>query len=123
MGEDKARLTWNGVGAVERLARVAGALGAGHIVTAGRGEFGLPRVDDLPGGGPVPGILAGLAELLARGCVRALVLAVDAPTVSAEDLRPLVVSAAPGAAYAGLPLPLVVDLPCAALGSERSVRD
>ena len=125
MGEDKARLAWNGLGAVERLARVAGGLGADVVITAGRGEFGFPRVDDLPNGngGPVPGILAGLIELTARGCSRALVLAVDAPTVSEEDLRPLVEVAPPGAAYQGLHLPFFVHLPCAAPPVLKSVHD
>lgn len=44
------------------------------------------------------------------GLARALVLAVDAPTITAEDLAPLLAAEAPGAAFEGLPLPMVLDL-------------
>jgi len=114
MGRDKADLSWNGRGAVERLAGVAAALGAGLVITAGRGGFGLAHADDpAPGGGPVSGIAAGLAALRAAGAARALALAVDAPTLLAADLAPLIDAPSPGAAYDGLNLPLVMDLAAA----------
>jgi len=118
MGRDKADLSWHGRGAVERLAGVAASLGAGLVITAGRGGFGLPHADDpAPGGGPVSGIAAGLATLQAAGAVRALVLAVDAPTLLAADLAPLIGAPSPGAAYDGLNLPLVMDLAAAPAGA------
>jgi molybdenum cofactor guanylyltransferase len=106
MGADKAELEWGGRRAVDRLADLARSLGAGAVVTAGPRDYGLPvAAEDPPGGGPVAGIVAGLRALNAS---RALVLAVDAPTLTAEDLAPLLTAPAPGAAYEGLHLPLVL---------------
>jgi len=111
MGADKAALSWNGRSAVDRLAALAHELGADRVLTAGGGEHGLERVDDpAPGGGPVSGIVAGIAALRVTGHGRVLVLAVDAATVRADDLAPLMAAASPGAAYDGLNLPLVMDL-------------
>lgn len=114
MGADKAAMAWNGRRAVDRLADTARRAGAGLVLTAGGGDYGLARIDDrTPGGGPVSGIAAAAAALGAMGCRRMLVLAVDAATVRVEDLEPLVVSPSPGAAYEGLPLPLVLDIAAA----------
>jgi len=111
MGADKAALSWNGRSAVERLAALAHGLDADRVLTAGGGEHGLERVDDPePGGGPVSGIVAGIAALRLTGHGRVLVLAVDAPTVRADDLEPLLASSSPGAAYDGVNLPLVMDI-------------
>lgn len=110
MGRDKAALAWGGVRAVDRLAALAQALGAARVLTVGAG-LGLPFVPDPePGAGPVGGVLAGAAALRAAGLEWALILAVDAPTITAEDLAPLLAAEAPGAAFAGLPLPMVVSL-------------
>jgi molybdopterin-guanine dinucleotide biosynthesis protein A len=114
MGADKASLRWNGRSAVARLADVARLSGAGAVVTAGGADHGLPRVDDwVPDAGPVAGIVAGLAALRAAGYARALVLAVDAATLEPQDLAPLFVAPAPGAAYDSLNLPLVMDITAA----------
>jgi molybdopterin-guanine dinucleotide biosynthesis protein A len=111
MGRDKAGLLWEGERAVDRLAALARAMGAIALVTAGRSDFGLPRVDDEEaGGGPVAGLAAGFRALREAGCHRGLALAVDAPTVTAADLAPLLAASLPGAAYEGLNLPLVVSL-------------
>jgi len=111
MGRDKAELAWDGRRAVDRLADLARELGAAAIVTAGPRDYGLPvAVEDPPGGGPVAGIVAGAAALKAAGCDRGLVLAVDAPTVTAADLAPLLAAPGPGAAYDGLNLPLAFSL-------------
>jgi len=111
MGEDKAALSWLGERAVDRVAALARVSGAGVVLTAGARDYGLPFIpDDKTYGGPVGGVLAGAAELARQGCGRALVLAVDAPTLLAEDLAPLLAQAGPGAAYEGLHLPLVVGL-------------
>ena len=109
MGVDKAALDWNGRRAVDRLAALAAAAGCVRVLTAGR-DYGLPWVADPPGKGPVAGVLAGLADLAAHGCNRALVLAVDAPTLRPDDLAPLLTAGPPGAAYEGLPLPMVLRL-------------
>ena len=81
---------------------------------AGARPFELPfAVEDPPGGGPVAGLMAGAARLGAQ-FTRALVLAVDAPTIQAAGLAPLLVAASPGACFESLPLPLVIaitDLP------------
>lgn len=103
MGRDKAVLEWDGVRAVDRVAALARAVGAQTLVTAGA-DLGLPWVpDEDVGAGPVGGVLAGARML---DCERLLVLAVDAPTVTAEDLAPLL---AAGGYYEGLPVPMVVE--------------
>lgn len=109
MGADKAVLDWGGMRAVDRVAALARAAGAAIVVTVGPGDYGLPVVDDeADGGGPVGGVLAGARALTAAGCTRALVLAVDAPTIGPDDLRPLLEHRA--AAYEGLHIPLAVAL-------------
>ena len=108
MGADKAEMLWGGRRAVDLLAKLAAELGAAAVVSAGMRDYGLPvAAEDPPGGGPVAGLAAGLRAL--SGCTRALVLAVDAPTVTAAELGPLLAAPAPGAAYDGLHLPLVID--------------
>jgi len=116
MGADKAALDWDGQRAVDRVAALASAAGAVRVLTAGR-DLGLEHVDDpAPGAGPVGGVLAGARALAAHGLTRALVLAVDAPTVTVEDLAPLLAAAEPGAFYDGLPVPMALTL--AALPAE-----
>lgn len=103
MGRDKALLDWDGQRAVDRVAALARAAGAMALVTAGA-DLGLPWVpDEAAGAGPVGGVLAGARAL---GTARLLVLAVDAPTVTIEDLAPLL---AAGGYYEGLPVPMVVE--------------
>ena len=102
MGRDKALLDWDGSRAVDRVAALAKAVGAEAVVTAGA-DLGLPWIaDDQAGAGPVGGVLAGARAL---GRERLLVLAVDAPTLTVEDLAPLLAS---GGYYEGLPVPMVV---------------
>ena len=108
MGRDKAALHWDGVRAVDCVADVARAVGARDVLTVGA-DLGLPWVPDPePGAGPVGGVLAGVEALRALGLERALILAVDAPTLTVKDLAPLLSAEAPGAAYAGLPLPMAL---------------
>jgi len=110
MGADKASLDWDGLRAVDRVAALAAAAGAARVLTAGR-DLGLEHVEDpRPGAGPVAGVLGGAAALAATGLTRALVLAVDAPTVTVADLAPLLATQGPGAFYEGLPVPMVVAL-------------
>lgn len=108
MGEDKAAIDWNGLRAVDRVAEAARAAGAAFVLTAG-GDYGLPFVaDPSPYAGPVGGVLQGLAALAQRGLARALVMAVDAPTLTPQDLAPLLQAPAPGAAFEGFPLPMAL---------------
>ena len=110
MGADKALLDWDGRRAVDRVAALASAAGAVRVLTAGR-DHGLEHVADLhPGAGPVGGVLAGARALAAHGLSRMLVLAVDAPTATVEDLAPLLAAGESGAFYEGLPVPMVVTL-------------
>jgi molybdopterin-guanine dinucleotide biosynthesis protein A len=110
MGRDKALLDWGGRRAVDRVADLARAVGAEALIMAGA-DLGLPWVpDDEIGAGPVGGVLAGAKAL---GTARLLVLAVDAPTVTLDDLAPLLAS---GGFYEGLPVPMVVE--AAALPAE-----
>jgi molybdopterin-guanine dinucleotide biosynthesis protein A len=111
MGVDKAELLWGGRRAVDLLADLGAAIGAATVRTVGPQSYGLPAItDEAAGGGPVAGIASGLKGLAEAGRRRALVLAVDAPTIQAADLAPLLAAPAPGGAYEGLNLPLVVDL-------------
>jgi molybdopterin-guanine dinucleotide biosynthesis protein A len=108
MGTDKALLDWDGRRAVDRVAALAREAGAVRVMTAGR-DHGLEHVEDpYPGAGPVAGVLAGAQALAGHGIARALVLAVDAPTVTSEDLAALLAAPAPGAFYDGLPVPMAV---------------
>jgi molybdopterin-guanine dinucleotide biosynthesis protein A len=90
------------------------------VLTSGA-DHGLPAVLDAnPGEGPCGGILAAALRLRADGYDRALILAVDAPTLLASDVRPLLEAGAPGAAYEGLPLPMVIDLAAIPTATEAS---
>ncbi|MBP7705050.1 MAG: NTP transferase domain-containing protein [Caulobacter sp.] len=116
MGEDKAAQDWGGLRAIDRVAALARAAGAGEVVTAGAVDFGLPWIaDPEPLSGPVAGVLAAAR---ATGAARLLVLAVDAPTLRPEDLSPLLTAGAPGAAYEGLPLPMVLDRAAIPAGAQ-----
>lgn len=118
MGADKATQLWDGLRAIDRVADLARALGASVVVSAGDGEFGLPRAPDpAPRSGPVAGVLAGIA--LVRGQVgRVLILAVDAPTILPQDLAPLLAAGGAGAAFEDQPLPMVLDLAAVPQGAQ-----
>ena len=117
MGQDKALMDWGGVRAVDRVAALAKALGASSVLTAG-GDYGLDFVlDPAPQAGPVSGIVAAASRLSRQGCQWMLVLAVDAPTLSPDDLLPLF-ERPKGACFSGFPLPMV--LPLAALPVEAA---
>ncbi|MGA0600276.1 molybdenum cofactor guanylyltransferase [Caulobacter sp. KR2-114] len=110
MGADKALQDWGGRRAVDRVADLARALGAAPVIVSG-GDYGLPFVPDpAPQAGPVAGVLAAALALREAGATRALVLAVDAPTLRPADVAPLLAAPAPGAAYDGFHLPVAVDL-------------
>ena len=109
MGADKAALRWGGVRAVDRCAGLGRELGAAETVTAG-GDYGMASVaDPTPQAGPVAGLLAAARWLEARGCSHILALAVDAPTLTAQDIAPLI-SVLAGATYAGFPLPMFAPI-------------
>ncbi|MDB5456118.1 MAG: molybdopterin-guanine dinucleotide biosynthesis protein [Caulobacter sp.] len=109
MGADKALQAWGALRAIDHVIALAKAAGASRIVTAGGDGFGLPHAPDPePFSGPVAGLRGGLA-LLGDDVSRVLVLAIDAPTLRLEDLAPLLSAPGPGAAYDGLPLPMVFD--------------
>jgi molybdopterin-guanine dinucleotide biosynthesis protein A len=108
MGRDKALIKWRGQTAVARTAGLAGACGAEWLVVSGA-DYGLPCVADPPDSGPVGGFMAAAAAVRAKGAERLLVLAVDAPSIRAQDLAPLLKRGPPGAAFEGLPLPMVIE--------------
>ncbi len=117
MGVDKAAQDWGGRRAVDRVVDLARAAGAEIVLTAG-GDYGLPFVADAASrAGPVGGVLAALAALAEAAPERLLLLAVDAPTLRAEDLASLLAAPAPGAAFAGHPLPALVWRPKAPAGA------
>lgn len=114
MGEDKAALDWNGRSAIDRVFDLAAQVGAGTAFAVGREVPGRPSIVD-DRSGPVGGVILAARGLAEAGCDRALILAVDAPTLTAEDLEPLL-GAPEGAAFEGQHLPMV--LPLAALPAE-----
>src|SRR5690606_17932910 len=75
-------------------------------------------------GGPAGGILVAGEILANQGASRLIILAVDAPSIRPEDLSRLLESPSPGAVYAGLPLPMAIDLKALppGLASSRSLR-
>lgn len=108
MGEDKALIEWGGVRAIDHVARLAAEVGADPVIVSGA-DYGYRFVPDpQAGAGPVAGLLAASAVLRTQGVEAAVVLAVDAPTITAADLAPLLAAPAPGAAYVGLPAPMVL---------------
>lgn len=124
MGEDKGALDWLGQRAVDKVDKLARDVGAQKVLTVGRRSFGLDAVTgEEEGGWPVSGILAGCAALKSAGYERALVLAVDAPTIKPSDLADLVAAPEPGAAFAHLHFPFLifVDAIPPAIGSGHSV--
>ena len=119
MGSDKAVLDWGGRRAIDRVERLALGAGAAMVMTAG-GDYGLPFVEDPePRAGPVAGVLAALPILRAAGVERILLLAVDAPTLLPHDLTPLFAASAPGAAFAGFPLPTLLDVDAIPADADR----
>ena len=113
MGRDKALIDWGGRSAIERVAALGRAAGADTVLSVGR-DYGFGFVSDpRPEAGPVGGLLGGLAEARRRGAARALILAVDAPTLRADDLAPLLAAPAPGATFEGLPVPMVLSVDAA----------
>lgn len=111
MGVDKGGLDWLGRRGVDRLAETGRQLRAAHILTVGSQDFGLPRtVEQPPRSGPVAGALAGARALRDLACQRALIVAVDAPTLTPEDLGPLLALAGGVTAYEGLHLPFLADI-------------
>lgn len=109
MGADKAATLWGDRRAVDRVADLAGNLGAGRIITVGGGNFGFETVaDPVAHSGPVAGLLAGFAAL-GDEFDRVIVLAVDAPTITVADIKPLLAIVGAGASYEGLPLPMVLN--------------
>ncbi len=113
MGRDKALVEWGDRSAIERVASLGREVGAGAVLSVGR-DYGFGFVaDPTPGAGPVGGLLAGLAAAREQGATRALVLAVDAPTLQADDLAPLLAAPLPGATFEGLPVPMVLSIDAA----------
>lgn len=111
MGEDKAALDWGGRRAIDRVFALAASVCGDHVLVSGR-DYGLPFLaDPYPLAGPTAGILAGATALRAKGCSTVLVLAVDAPTLKASDLAPLLLDGrGAGFCYAGLPIPFVARI-------------
>ena len=114
MGEDKAGLDWNGLSAIDRAFGLAAQAGARAAFAVGREVPGRPSIVD-DRAGPVGGVILAARRLREAGCESALILAVDAPTLTLDDLAPLLASPQ-GGAFDGQPLPMV--MPLAALPSD-----
>lgn len=108
MGRNKADLDWGGRTAIDRLAELAGDVGAQAVLTVG-GAYGLPSLPDrTPGAGPAGGVRAACAWARDEGYARCIIMAVDAALLGPADLAPLLTADHPGACYSGLPLPMVI---------------
>ncbi|MFI6453588.1 molybdenum cofactor guanylyltransferase [Streptosporangium amethystogenes] len=94
-GRDKPALHVSGRPLVESVA--AAVPGAGRLVVVGPPRPGLPhaifRREDPPGGGPVPALRAGLAEVTAPWVA---LLAADLPFLTAEHVSALLDAAGAG---------------------------
>ncbi|GGL16703.1 molybdenum cofactor guanylyltransferase [Planomonospora parontospora] len=99
-GRDKPGLEVGGVPLIERVA--AAVPGAGRLVVVGPARPGLGRAvfrtEDPPGGGPVPALRAGLAEVTAP---RVVLLAADLPFLRARHVEALLDAAGGGEEGAG----------------------
>lgn len=86
MGQDKARLVWEGVPlVVHQLERLEGLMAGALVIGGDYSDLGLPAVvDEHPGEGPLGGILTALGQSRS-----ALILAVDMPRVTTATLRAL----------------------------------
>ena len=86
MGQDKARLVWEGVPlVVHQLGRLEGLMAGAVVIGGDYSDLGLPAVvDEHPGEGPLGGILTALGQSRS-----ALILAVDMPRVTTATLRAL----------------------------------
>lgn len=91
MGRDKATLEVAGERLVDRLVRIAGQVADVTVVASGARTIPGLAVDqipdEIPDGGPLPGLVSGLRVLADRGCDLAIALAVDLPFASAAVLR------------------------------------
>ncbi len=86
MGQNKARLVWEGVPlVVHQLGRLGGLMAGAVVIGGDYSDLGLPAVvDEYPGEGPLGGILTALGQSRS-----ALILAVDMPRVTTVTLRAL----------------------------------
>ena len=116
MGHDKAQQDWNGRSAVDRVFDLAFEAGVEVALAVGRDIPGRTSVVD-GGGGPVGGVVLAARYLHEAGCARALILAVDAPTLTAQDLTPLLRSPT-GAAFQGQHLPMVLPIAAIPMDAE-----
>ncbi|MFF0311605.1 molybdenum cofactor guanylyltransferase [Streptosporangium sp. NPDC004379] len=95
-GRDKPGMLVAGRPLIETVA--AAVADAGRLVVVGPPRSGLPRAvflrEDPPGGGPVPALRAGLAEVTAP---LVALLAADLPFLTAGHVRALLEAADPGA--------------------------
>jgi molybdopterin-guanine dinucleotide biosynthesis protein A len=89
-GVDKAALVVGGVTLLDRVLAAARPV-CDDLVVVGPPRRPAVRyvTEEVPGGGPVPAVAAGLAGL-AAGCDVVVVLAVDLPLLRADHLRRLV---------------------------------
>lgn len=108
MGQDKARLAWRSNDLLGRAVEILEDAGAKSVLISGRPEHAGAIADDAPGLGPLGG-LATLARRSPDGEV--WVVAVDAPTVCADDLHALVANPTQRlCCFDGFPLPMWLRL-------------
>jgi molybdopterin-guanine dinucleotide biosynthesis protein A len=124
-GVDKALLPLGGGTVISvLLGRLAGQCGPVAVSANGEparyGAFGLPVVaDDLPGRGPLGGVLAGLDWAAARGAASVLTIPGDTPFVPRDLVARL--GGAPAWAESSTGLhPLVAVWPVACRGALRA---
>lgn len=99
MGTDKALVEVGGVAMVERVGAVLEQTVPGAVVVQGRSGTlgGYPcRSDDVPGGGPLAGVVTALGYHPPGSPL--VVVGVDHPFVRTETLQGLLTHAAPGRA-------------------------
>lgn len=125
MGQDKASLIWRGHTLLEHACTLLEGLGCGKVRVSGRPDHPLGHADRTSEDGPGRA-LADLLTMDAASASGLIVIPVDMPRLTPEDLMPLI---APGSArariWSGHPLPAWFPTGTApeALADARSIRD
>jgi len=120
MGADKAGLAWQGTDFLSHAEALLTKAGCDQILVSGRPDLPNGIADTRPGEGPAVALL-DLLTAQTHAFDTALVIPVDMPLLTAEDLQPLL--AAPSRIYENHPLPLAIALTNGLPETVRRMKD